>query len=321
MPTFSRLLAVAAVLATVASGMPPCKRCGAARLHSRDDLLAMDDGELNEMKDKLEKEVPELEEELEAQKAKHATETGTLGKRLDGINAAYKKLSEDSIKRTAKFSTAKAEAAKTLDDSIDGVAAANGEISDLHAALGQMHGMLDPFVDRLISGEGWPKGCKCDKAKAVLQQLKVALLNAGARRLDAATLLSSKRAVSAGALTPEEMAKYKLVRAVMQLEEKRAKLMTEKTEDMTSYSTQQRIMLDRIDAANVKSQLKARTEQKYEASDKELATKLDSQVAAAGRYRDSAQGKLDRLKKYKKEAMGLGLDFMKELKKCNCLHP
>merc|ERR1719440_2725473 len=78
-------------------GMPPCKRCGVSRGHSRDQLLAMDDGELVKMKDSLSTEVEALSKEVAALKEKNGAELGNMEKRPTAINDAFKKNGEDEV--------------------------------------------------------------------------------------------------------------------------------------------------------------------------------------------------------------------------------
>jgi len=124
---------------------------------------------------------------------------------------------------------------------------------------------------------------------------------------------------SAKTSKPADQDKYKLVRAVQQLEEKRSKLTEEKGQDMANYGQQQRITLDRIDVAKIKSRLKATTEQKYEESDVSLEKNLKNQVQAAGDYLDSAKTQLARATKDEAAANKLFASFKAELKKSKCL--
>jgi len=309
------------------TGMPPCKRCGGGGLHSRDELLATDDGELLKMKDDLTNEVEGLEKELDDLKKDNGEELGKLDKRLSDLNAAYKKFGEDAIARTSKFADAKAKASKDLSGSLDGTEKAQEEISTLNANMNKLRTFLNPYVDKFISGKGWPHGCKCAKAKALLQRLQASLSMAkidlsGASAEETAAPARRGEALlrrSAKTLKPADQEKYKLVRAVQQLEEKRAKMMQEKSEEITGFGQQQRITLERIDTAQAKARLKATTEQKYKDSDASLEKVLKSQNDAAGTYLDSAKAQLARLKKNEAASLELFKSFKAELTKCKCL--
>jgi len=308
--------------------MPPCKRCSAARLPSRDDLLVQDDGDLVKMKDSLSKEVEDLEEEVKGIKKKNEDELGKLKKRLDGMNADYKKFGEDSIARTAKFDKLKAKAKKDFSSSLEDTDETHKEIAKLYASMNELRKYLNPYVDKLISGDGWPKGCKCAKAKALLQHLEGTLRLASVDLSAADTedsglptqkeesLLRRSSKISNSAY-PQE--KYKLVREVQQLAEKRAKLMEEKTLAITGFSEQQRITLDRINVVKTKSNLKSTTERKYKDNDDALEKQLKSQVDSAKSYLDSGKAQLERLKKNEADSMKVFKSFKAELQKCKCI--
>lgn len=299
-------------------GMPPCKRCGAARLHSRDELLNMEDSTLLKMEDDLSKEVEDLENDLDDMKKKQGDELGKLDKRLNVMNAAYKKFGKDAVARTTKFTNMKAKASKDLDSALEGTKTTHAEITKLYATMDKLRAFVNPYVDKLISGKGWPKGCKCQKAKALLQHLQASLHLASLDLSDAAGARPKEALLRRSAKAfPQE--KYKLVRAVQQVEEKRAKLMQEKTAGISGFGQQQRIRLDRIDTAKIKANLKASTESKYEESDVSLEGTLKSQIEAADSYRDSAKAQLARLQKNEEASVKVFEDFKAELKKCKCL--
>jgi len=314
-----------AVLLAGPGGMPPCKRCGggASKVHSRDDLLAMEDGELRRMQDSLTKEVEVLDTDLEAQKKDHDDEIGKLHKRLSEANSAYKKFGKETAARSNKFAKTKAKASKDLDGSLDSTLQANNDIAKLHSSMHELRKAVNPVVDKFISGKGWPHGCSFTaKAKALLQQLEASLQMVDLS--DAAEAAPVRRGEallrrSAKTSKPADQDKYKLVRAVQQLEEKRSKLTEEKGQDMANYGQQQRITLDRIDVAKIKSRLKATTEQKYEESDVSLEKNLKNQVQAAGDYLDSAKTQLARATKDEAAASKLFESFKAELKKSKCL--
>lgn len=300
-------------------GMPHGRCCGGGqRLHSRDDLLEMDDGRLNKMKADLEKEVEDLEEDIKGLKEKNGAELGKLKKRLSDMDAAYKKLGQDAIARTAKFTSAKAKTSKEFNGLLDGTEKANKEIAQLHASMDKLRSYLDPYVDKFVSGKGWPHGCKCPKAKAVLVRLQ-ATLGLTSVDLDAPRARQSLLRRAARASKPADMEKYKLVRSVQQLEEKRAMLMKTKTEEISSFGNQQRYTLDRIDAAKIKAKVKATTEKKYEDSDADLEKHLKTQIDAAKDYMKSSTSQVDRLKANEKTAQKEFATFKAELAKCKCL--
>lgn len=304
-------------------GMRPCKKCGGA-LHSRDDLLAMDDGELNKMKAKIGEEVVVLEGDVEDLKEKHGAEIGTLNKRLSDMNAAYKKLGEDTIARTTKFADAKAKASKEFSSSLASTEETHIEIAKIHASMDKMRTTIAPYVDKFISGKGWPKGCKCPGAKALLQRLQATLHLASLDIDTEDTEVPVRRAESllrrsAKTSKPADQDKYKLVRVVQQLEEKRAKLMQDKTNAITGFGEQQRLTLDRIDTAKIKANLKATTERKYKDSDEAVAKLHKDGTDAAKSYDESAKAKLARLKKSEGDSLKLLKEFNAELTKCKCL--
>lgn len=307
-------------------GMRPCKKCGGANLHSRDELLATDDGKLNEMQNDLTKQVGDLEDEVEELQKKHAAEIGKLNKRLGDMDAAYKKFGKDTVARTTKFAAAKADASKVFTGSLESTESTHAEIAKLHASMQKMREAVAPSVDKMISGKGWPKGCKCAKAKSLLQRLQAALNFASLEIDDTAEDASvpgrkgeALLRRSAKMSKPADQKKYKLVRAVQQLEEKRAKLMQDKTKAITGFGEQQRITLDRIDTAKIKSNLKASTERKYKDSDENLAKALKDQNDAASSYLSSAKAKLARLQKAEAAGQKLFKEFRAELQKCKCL--
>jgi len=307
-------------------GMRPCKKCGGA-LHSRDDLLAMDDGQLNKMKATIGDEVVVLEGEVDDLKEKNGAEIGKLSKRLSDMNTAYKKFGEDTIARTTKFTDAKAKASKEFSSSLDSTEKTHAEIAKLHASVAKMRTTIAPYVDKFISGKGWPKGCStknvCPGAKALLQRLQ-ATLHLASLDIDtddtevpvrrAETLLTR----SAKTSKPADQDKYKLVRVVQQLEEKRAKLMQDKTKAITGFSDQQRATLDRIDTAQIKANLKATTERKYKDSDEAVAKLHKGGNDAAKSYDESAKAKLARLKKSEGDSLKLLKEFNAEITKCKC---
>jgi ElaB/YqjD/DUF883 family membrane-anchored ribosome-binding protein len=309
-------------------GMRPCKKCGSSRLHSRDELLDTDDGELNTMKDTLTKEVDVLEGEVEDLKEKNGAALGKLNKRLSDMNTAYTKFGKDTVARTNKFADAKAKASTEFDGSLESTAQAHEDIAALQASMAKMRTTIAPFVDKFISGKGWPKGCSkasiCPGAKALLQRLQATLHVAS---LDVDTEDASQPARRAEALlrksartsNPADQEKYKLVRVVQQLEEKRAKLMKDKTMAITSFGEKQRITLDRIDVAKIKANLKATTERKYQDSNDSLEKTLKDQNKAAGSYEASAKAKLARLQKSEGASLELFKEFKAELTKCKCL--
>lgn len=300
------------------NGMPPCKRCGVSG-HSRDQLLAMEDGDLVKMKDSLGKEVDTLEKDLDALKEKHEKELGKLHKNLDKMNEEYKKFSEDSISRTGEFGEAKAKHAKALDDSLQGAADANEEIGKVHASMDEMRSYLVPYAEKIVDGS-----CTCEKAKTLLQNMQATLhlssVDLGANfeapsRRESALLRRSSR-TSQPNLSTEH---YKLVREVQQLEDKRAHLMQGKTESLTDFSTQQRITLDRINTAKIKADVKVNTEKKYAENDATLKKVHEDQEEAAGKYLDSAKSQLDRLRQSEKDSMEGFKEFKAALGKCGCL--
>lgn len=305
--------------------MRPCKSCGAARLHSRDQLLAMDDGDLNKMENDLSKEVEDLEKDVDDIKKKNGEELGKLDKRLSDMNTAYKKFGEDTIARTTKFTDTKAKASKDLDASLESTENTHEEIAQLHESMDELRKYLNPYVDKITSGKGWPHGCKCPGAEALLQRLQVSLQLASVDLGNVGDAEEGKRQGeallrrSAKISKPADMEKYKLVRTVQQLEEKRAKLMQEKTLEITGFGQKQRTALDRIDVAKVKTSLKASTEQKYEESDASLTKVFKTQMDAAGSYLDSAKTQLARLKKNEQASKELFKSFKAELQKCKCL--
>lgn len=307
-------------------GMAPCKRCGGG-LHSRDDLLDMQDGTLNKMKGALEDEIEELEGEVKALKQKNGAELGKLKKRLSDMTDAYKKFDKDSIARTAAFAGQKANTSKVLDGLLDGTAKANAEITELRETMIKLRNHLNPYVDNFISGKGWPKDCKCAKAKALLQRLQVTLHLAG---VDLSTAVfddevpkivprQSLLRKSIKASKPADLEKYKLVRSVQQLEEKRAKLMQDKSTEISSYGQVQRVTLDRIDAAKIKAKLKVTTESKYKTLDADLEKHLKSQIESAESYKKASTAQVARLKENEKKALKLFGQFQAALKKCKCL--
>lgn len=303
------------------TGMPPCKTCGAARLPSRDDLLYKDDAELNKMKTSLSKEVEDLEEEVGAVKKKNEAELGKLKKRLGDMDAAYKKFGKDAIARSTKFADTKAKANKQLGQSLDNTDKNHKEISKLYASMDEMRKYLNPYVDKLVSGKGWPQGCKCPGAKALLQSLQ-ATLRLAKVDLSADDGASPSQALlrrSAQTIKPADQAKYKLVREVQQLAEKRAKLMTEKTDAITGFGEEQRRALDRIHVAETKANLKASNERKYKDSDDDLEKKLGAQMDAAKSYEDSGKATLARLQKNEAASLKLFKSFKAALQKCNCI--
>jgi len=303
-------------------GMPPCKTCGSGRLHSRDELLAYDDGSLLKMKADLTKESDVLQNDLDSLKEKNGAELGKLSKRLSDMNAAYKKFGKDAVARTAKFTTAKAKASKDFDDSLGSTLQAHNLIGKLHTSMNKMRSYLNPFVDKMISGKGWPKGCKCEKAKALLQRLEASLHLASFQDVEEVAAPKHREALlrkSAKVAKPASQEKYKLVRVVMELEERRAKLMQDKSENISGFGQQQSLALDRIDAARIKSSLKVASEHKYEEGDKGLQENLKNQMQAAGSWGDSAKTELARLTKDEEAAMKLFKSFKAELKKCKCL--
>jgi len=303
------------------TGMPPCKRCSAARLHSRDDLLAMDDGTLLKMKGDISQQVEDLGTELDEMEKKQGAVLGKLNKRLNDMGVAYKKFGEDTVARTTKLTNTKAKASKKLDGSLDSTLKVHTEIAGLSASMTKMRSFLNPYVDKLISGKGWPHGCKFTaKAKALLQQLQATLNLAN---IDVSDVSATKKQAllrrSAKSSKPASQEKYKLVRLVSQLEEKRAKMMQEKTAAISGFSSKQRITLDRIDTARVKANLKKNTEQKYVDIDADLKQNLKKQMEAADSYSSTAKTQLARLKKNDGAALKLFKSFSAELKKCKCL--
>lgn len=301
------------------TGMPPCKRCSAARLHSRDDLLAMDDGTLLKMKEDISKEIEDLETDLGEMEKKNGAVLGKLNKRLNDMNAAYKKFGEDTVARTTKLTNTKAEASKKLDGSLDSTLKVHTEIAGLYASMNKMRSYLNPYVDKLISGKGWPHGCKFTaKAKALLQQLQATLSSANIDVSDVAMKRQALLRRSAKTSKPASQEKYKLVRTVSQLEENRAKLMQEKTAAISGFSSKQRITLDRIDTARIKANLKKNTEQKYVDNEADLKQNLKRQMDAADDYSSTAKKQLARLKKNEEASLKLFKSFSAELKKCKC---
>lgn len=293
-------------------GMPPCKKCGGGRLHSRDDLLAMDDGDLTGMKDKLTNEVSDLENELGELKTKNSEEIGKLEKRLKDMNADYEKFGKDSIARASKFSNYKAENAKKFDDSIESTQNAADEIQKIHASLDELQTFLDPYVQKFIAGV-----CTCSKAKALLQRLQASLRSVNVHTSERHTEALLKTSGKTSNLPTDE--KYKLVRAVQQLEEKSSTLRKEIQDAISGFSQQQRTILDRIDVAEKKSNLKASTESKYKEIDAASEKALKESVGAAAHYSDLAQTQLKRLQTNKDEVFKVFKSFKAELQKCNCL--
>jgi len=293
-------------------GMPPCKRCSAARLHSRDDLLAMDDGDLTRMKDKLTSEVVDLEKELGELKTKNFAELGKLEKRLSDMNAAYEKFGKDSIASASKFSSDRAENAKKFEDSLGSTQSAADEMHKIHVELDELQTYLDPYVQKFIAGE-----CTCSKAKALLQRLQASLhlSNVGATEHHSQVLLKTSGKIDSSA----DDEKYKLVRAVQQLEEKSSTLRKELQDGISDFSQQQRTTLDRIDATEKKSNLKATTENKYQDINTASEKALKASVGAAAHYSGLAETQSKRLQENKQEVFKTFKSFKAELQKCNCL--
>lgn len=302
-------------------GMPPCKRCSAARLPSRDDLLARDDGDLNRMKDDLTKEVDDLEDEVKDIKKNNDAELGKLKKRLADMNDAYTKAGKDAVDRTAKFTTLKAKANKDLVGALDDTEKKHAEIAKLHDSMDEMRKYLNPYVDKIISGKGWPKGCKCPGAKALLQRLQAKLQLANVALDDSEPVRRGEALLRKSSKTgkPADQEKYKLVREVQQLAEKKAKLTQEKTAAITGFSEEQRRALDRINVAKTKANLKANAERNYKENDEDLEKKLKDQTDAAKSYLDSATSQLDRLKKNEGDSLKDFKSFKAELQKCKCI--
>jgi hypothetical protein len=297
-------------------GMPPCKRCGTSRLHSRDELLDTDDGDLTKMKDDLSKEVEDLDKELKEQKETNAAELGKLKKRLSDMDAAYAKFGKETVARTAKFTKLKAANSKKLDSSLEGNAKTQTEIKKVYESLEELRTFVTPYVEKFITG-----GCKCSKAKALLMRLQAEIRVVGiGAEIAADTPVRSQALLrkSAKVVAPDQE-KYKLVRAVQQLEEKRAKLMQDRAADITDFSQKQRLTLDRIDAARIKAGLKANTEKKYEESDKSLEKVLKASAGAAARYLDNSETQLKRLQDNEKKSLKIFASFKAELQKCKCL--
>lgn len=232
--------------------------------------------------------------------------------------ADYKKFGEDAVTRSAKLSVTKAAASKALDGSLKTTEETHKKIEDLHSDMDELRKYLNPYVDKLIAGGPWPQSCKCQqKVKALLQKLQVELHLANFAVLSDAPKAALLRRSSKLATPDQE--KYKLVRVVQQLEEKRDKLMKEKTDEITGYSQKQRVTLDRINVAKIKTNLKVNTERKYEDTDSSLEKVLKDQTDAAKAYQDSAKSQLVRLTKNQDDAMKQFADFKAELQKCKCL--
>lgn len=302
-------------------GMPPCKRCGVSRGHSRDQLLAMDDGDLVKMKDSLSTEVEALSKEVGALKEKNGAELGKMDKTLTALNDAYKKSGEEEVERTAKFSAQKAAASKALGEALTSQEDDLSKINDMHGDMDEMRSYLNPLVDKLVSGKGWPKSCKCPKAAALLQHLQAVLrlasVNTGVAEPSRQGAALLRRSSKLSAAPPPE--KYRLVHEVQELEDKRNKLMEEKSDSITGFSTQQRIQLDRINAAKIRNNLQSNSALKYKESDASLEKVLKKQMDAASDYLDSSDSQLERLDHQEHEAMQMFKAFKAELAKCKCL--
>lgn len=297
-------------------GMPPCKRCGVSRGHSRDQLLAMDDGDLVKMKDGLSTEVEALSKEVAALKEKNGAELGHLDNTLTALNNAYKKSGEEEVERTAKFTAQKAAASKALGEALQSQEDDLSKINDMHGNMDEMRSYLNPLVDKLVSGKGWPKSCKCAKAAALLSHLQAVLRLASVEPSRQGPALLRRSSKLSAAPPPE---KYALVREVQELEDKRNKLMEEKSDSITGLATQQRIQLDRINAAKIRNNLQSNSALKYKESDASLEKVLKKQMDAASDYLDSSDSQLDRLDHQEHEAMQMFKAFKAELEKCKCL--
>lgn len=275
------------------------------------------------MKADLSKEVKDLQVEVDGLNEKHKVELGKLKKRLSDMDSTYKKFGKDAIARTTKFADTKAKASKEFATALNSTSKVHQETADIQASMAKMRSAITPFVDKFISGKGWPKGCKCPKAKALLQRLQATLHLASLDIDTEETSVPERREAllrrSSKMSKPAEQEKYLLVREVQQLEAKRAKLMEAKAQAITGYSQQQRITLDRIQAAKVKGNLKATQERKYKDLDTNLEKTLKGQTVAASTYLDSAKSKLARLKKSDAASLKLFKDFKAELQKCKCL--
>lgn len=303
-------------------GMRPCKKCGGAgsSMHSRDDLLMRDDAELNKMKNALEPEVEGLVADFKSLSAKDKAEIGKLEKRLSDAKAAYKKLEKDAVDRSTLFALSKAKAADGLGGMLNGTEENNAEIAEIHASMDELRHKLNPYVQGLVSGKGWPKSCKCPKAKALLQRLQ-ATLHLASVDLDSveAPHRESLLRRSTKELKPADLEKYKIVREVMQLEETRAKLKSATTRETSLFSEKMRILLAYIEALKTKANLKKSTERKVEDSESDLEKHLKSQEAAATAYLKTSEAQVERFRKEEKTAKKEFADFMAALKKCNCV--
>merc|ERR1719486_666506 len=162
------------------------------------------------------------------------------------MNAAYAKLGKDSIARTAKFSSYKAKKSKKLDSALESNALWQQQIGDLYAKMQELRSYVTPYANKFVSGK-----CFCAKAKALLQQLQASLqlvdFDVEVAGTDQSMPSSHSQVLlrkSAKVVVPDPET-YKLARAVQALEEKRAKLMQDEADDISGFSQQQRVTLER----------------------------------------------------------------------------
>jgi len=304
-------------------GMRPCKGCGSSKLHTRDDLLAMGVQTLTKMKTDLTKETKQLQKEVDDQKEKNEDASEKLEKQVAALNVTYHKNINAAVKRTSDFAAEKAKAAQELDSSLDNTEKTHGDIYAKMDSLQKWRTYLEPFTDTMI--KGWPKGCKCGAAKALLQSIATSLHLGSVDVDDAAppkqALLRKSAETTEVNLTPLR----KLVKEVKDLEETRSKLTQEKQAGITGFSSQQRDGLNRKDVLNIKIRLQSAAETTNKELDATVKATLKKQKQAAKVWEDSASGALSRLKKHEgSAASGLRQTF-EELKvaaaKCPCLPP
>jgi hypothetical protein len=264
------------------------------------------------MKDKLTGEVADLEKQLGELTTTNGAELAKLEKRLSDMHASYDKFGKDSIARASKLASDKAVNAKKVEESLESTQGAAGEVQKIHADLDELQTYLDPYVHKFIAEE-----CTCAKAKALLQQLQASLRlsigKAPGHYFEALAETSGRVGNSA------DDEKYKLVRAVQQLEEKSSGLRKDIQDAISSFSQKQRTMLDKIDASEKKANLKVSAEKIYQEMNTASEKALKASVGAAAHYSDLAETRLKRLQENKKKVFEIFQSFKVELQKCNCL--
>lgn len=232
------------------------------------------------MKIKLEKEIPELEAQLDDSKAEHAKALKKLEDRLERMNGNL-----DAAK--AKFTKGQAESADGATATKDELASMEADVSDMDAQMGDARASLKDLREALSIRmmDMAYCGCKAGKKASLLKQPDV---------------------------------DYETLFDVEKLERERNDLSKAIQNEQSQYGTSQSIFLGKIDALELKMKMKASSRQKDVVSSEAKAKALERQKRLTGKLVDSKRKQLERVKADQASTQEKYDELETAMGKCGC---